>query len=153
MSNYSEVMLGFAFLSATLGSDSTLLGYAPGGVWRAYAPPGTATPYIIMAHQAGHTVTTMNAFRLMVDNLFQVKAVGPASGTSQIASAAARIDQLLGGPPSLPASGPVIINAVQAGQVLSCYQESPLQVDELVNGEAWANIGAMYRMIIEQIAT
>src|SRR6478609_406498 len=91
----NEAIAGFEFIYATLSGDSTLTGYAPGGVNRAMAPPGTATPFIVMAHQAGRDVVTMNAFRMMTDQLFQVKCVGPANNMAGIANAAARMDALL----------------------------------------------------------
>lgn len=100
----SEVMYGIQWLVATLSADSTLAGYAPGGIWRGLAPPATTTPFVIVAHQAGTDSLTMNAFRLFSEIVYQVKAVGPASVTTQITNAAGRIDQLIGSP---PASGTV----------------------------------------------
>lgn len=153
MSNYNEVFLGFQFIYAMLSADSTLAGLAPGGVWRGLAPPGTATPYVVLVYQAGTDAVTMNGYRMIVDALYQVKAVGPANISETIAAASARLDKLLGGPPSQPASGAVIINAVNEGQVLACYRQSPLMLDELVSGELWTSIGGLYRTEIEQIAT
>lgn len=142
-----EIALGFEWLYSTLSADTTLAGFAPGGVWRALAPPGTATPFVVLVHQAGTDAVTMNGFRMLDDLLFQVKAVGPANITATVASAAERIDILLGGPPGTPASGATADNL---GQVLACYRQSPLQLDELVSGELWTNMGGLYRMIIEQ---
>ena len=100
----SEVMYGFQWLEATLSADSTLAGYAPGGIWRALAPPREAIPFVIMAHQTGTDVITVNAFRIMTEVVYQVKIVGPASMTSTLMAGASRIDQLIGSP---PASGTV----------------------------------------------
>lgn len=155
MSNYNEVMLGFLWLESVLSADSTLSGLAPGGVWRALAPSGTAVPFVVMVHQAGSDVVTMNGFRVMDELLYQVKVVGLGNSRSiaTLAQAAAQIDKLLGGPPSLPASGAVVVNSVTAGQVLACYRQSPFQLDELVDGELWTDLGGLYRLQIEQIAT
>ena len=95
-----EILYGYEWLDSVLSADATLLADAPGGVWRALAPPSSAVPYVIMQHQSGSDVTTMNAFRLMSDLLFQIKIVGPASNTAGLVAGAARIDQLLGSPPT-----------------------------------------------------
>lgn len=140
-----EGMLAIEWLTTVLGNDSTLSGYAPGGVWRGMAPPETATPYIILSLQSGLDVVTMNAVRLMADVLLQVKAVGPATETATIANAATRIDQLIGQPPNAGTTQDGL------GYVLASYRQSPLIVDELVNGDVWSNIGGLYRIEIEQI--
>ena len=95
-----EVMYGYQWLMAVLGADATLLGYATGGVWRGMVDAGTVPPYVIITFMAGSDVLTMNAVRLMTLPLYQIKAVGPASLASQVISAASRIDQLIGSPPT-----------------------------------------------------
>lgn len=147
-----EVLLGMAWLETTLGGDSQLAGYAPGGVYRALAEPTTLTPYVVFNFQSGTDSVTMNGFRVLTRALFQVKAVGPANNTAGLASAAARIDALLGSPPSFPPGGvPIVINAVNQGWLYSIYRESPLMQDELVTGELFSNVGGMYRMEVGQI--
>lgn len=147
-----EILLASAYLQTTLGGDSTLAGYAPGGVWRALAEPTSLTPYVIFEFQSGTDSVTMNGFRVLTRALFQVKAVGPANNTAGLASAAARIDALLGSPPNFPPGGTAIaINAVNVGWLYSIYRESPLMVDELVSGELWTNAGGLYRMEVGQI--
>src|SRR5437879_314249 len=115
-----EIDAGFQWIYATLSGDGTLSGYAPGGVFRSLAPPGTVTPYIIMAYQGGSDVVTMNGVRLIVDAVFQVKAVGPANTTANIASAAERIDQLIGSPPTAGTTPDGL------GAILSSYRQSPI---------------------------
>jgi hypothetical protein len=143
-----EVALGFQFLYSVLANDATLSSVAPGGVFRALAPPDTATPFVIIAYQAGSDSVTMNGFRMLDDLVFQVKAVGPATSMANIASAAERIDQLLGGTNTGPASGVIGSNL---GQCLACYRQSPLAMDELVNATLFSNLGGLYRLIIEQM--
>lgn len=138
----AETIAGFTWLYNTLSGDSQLASLAPGGVWRAMAPPGTATPFVVFAMQSGTDVLTMNAARLMTDNLFQVKAVGPAKSMQAVADAAARVDDLL----------KRTDGTVAGGAVLACYRESSLQLDELVTGELWTNLGGMYRLQIQQIS-
>jgi len=147
-----EVFLGYAYLQNTLGNDATLASLAPGGVNRALAQPNTAIPYIITAFHTGIDTVTMNAFRVLTNLVFQVKVVGPANNTSQLAAAAARIDALLGSPPSLPPGAiGIVIGGVTQGYLYSCYRDSPLEVDELVTGELWTNIGGLYRMELGQV--
>lgn len=150
MSSGHEALLGLAFIQATLATDASIIANAPGGVWRSLAPPGTVPPFVVMSYHAGSDVITMNGFRMIVEAIFQVKCAGPSSMTATIAAAAERFDVLLGGPPGKPASGPVVINGVTVGQVLACWREQPLVLDELVDGELWTNAGGLYKMQIEQ---
>ncbi|SRR6266702_2131367 len=135
-----EVALGLDFLNTTLSNDASLTSLAPGGVFRAYAPPSTLAPYIIIALQSGTDIITMNAFRLFSNALYQVKVIGPSSETDTLVQAASEIDSLLG----------LTSGTVTNGHILYCYRESPLQVDELVNGVQWSNIGGTYRLAIQQ---
>lgn len=137
-----EIVSGYQWLVSTLTGDSQLRTLAPGGVWRGLAKPGSATPYIILSFQSGGDVVTMNAFHLMDDMLYLVKAVGPASSSSQIASAAARINDLIGGPTSGIAPGSIISAA---------YRQSPFSQEELVSGELWSSFGGIYRIIVQQV--
>lgn len=137
-----EVVIGYQYIYATLSPDSLLTGYAPGGIHRSLAPPETQPPFIVMNYQSGQDVLTQNVFRVMVSALFQVKCVGPASMITALANAAARIDALLGSPPT---SG-----TVTGGLLAASYRESPVALDEIVNGETWTSIGGLYRTLIEQ---
>jgi hypothetical protein len=140
-----ESAAGFAWLYSVLSGDSTLTGYAPGGVWRGLAPDGTATPFVILSLQSGQDKLTANAVRILDDDTFLVKASGPASNTAGVTNAAARIDALLG-----RTSGTIgTPGQVTAGAILACYRETPLSVDELINGELWTNLGGLYRLIIQ----
>lgn len=140
----SEAYLGFQFFYGLLAPDPTLAEFAPGGVWRGIAPPGTSTPYVIVSMQSpGADSLTMVGVRLLVNPLFQIKAVAPASQTSQISNAAAQIDVLLGGKDGLKNQ------PLANGFIAACYRESLLQSDELENGELWSNFGGLYRLTIE----
>jgi hypothetical protein len=91
-----EGAYGLQWLKSILLADSTLTGFAPGGIFRGLAPLGTATPFIIISLMSGIDVLTMNAVRLISQPLYQIKAVGPANITATIVSAASEIDVLLG---------------------------------------------------------
>lgn len=144
MSTTNEIMLGYRFLMAQLAADSTLLSYAPGGVWRQFAPPGTSAPFVVLAHHTGADVVTANGVRLMQTAQYQVRVSGPATVTESIADAADQCDALLGGRQGLRNQ------SVQGGLILSCFRDTPLQLDELVSGEQWTNIGGLYLLEIQQ---
>lgn len=147
-----EIALGLQFLYSTLSGDSTLMALVPGGVRRAFAPAGTASPWIIIAHQSGADVITANGVRLMDDLLYQAKVVGPASVMDTLVAAAARLDVLLGGTPAGPVRNqPIVSNAVTIGWLLACWRESPLLIDELVEGIQWSHIGGLYRQDLQQV--
>lgn len=135
-----EAAIALGWIFTTLANDATLTSEATGGVHRAYAPPDTVPPYIIVGFQTGLDVLTANAVRLMNNSLYQIKVVGPADDTPTLMSIAAEIDALF-----KRASG-----SATGGLILTCYRESPLQVDEIVSGEQWTNIGGLYRMLIQQ---
>jgi hypothetical protein len=135
----NEVDLGFQYFASKLVGDSTLLGFAPGGVYRALAATTTLAPYVIAISMAGTTTTNFGGVRGYVSALYQVKAVGPATVTSQVASAAARIDALITS--SVPQS-------ITGGIIKSCIQTQPLSLEELVAKEQWTNIGGLYRLMI-----
>lgn len=138
-----ESAIALEFLITTLSGDSTLTGvtgYAPGGVYRVMAPPSTVAPYIIVASHSGADVLSINAFRIMSDLLYQIRAVGPSAMMTQIVNAASRIDDLL-----KLASG-----TANGGYVLSTFRESPLELDEEVLGELWVSMGGLYRLYVQQ---
>jgi hypothetical protein len=139
MSASHEVSLGFAWIYSTLSGDSTLNATLTGGVWRALAPPSTVAPYVVMIYQAaGKDSVAFRGTRAYSDLLYQVKAVGPSNSYASLVALSARLDTLL----TLATQV-----AVTGGTILGCYRSSPLQVDELVNGELWSNIGGLYRMV------
>ena len=142
----NEVALGLLFLDSKLRGDATLMAILTGGLYRSEAPPETVPPFGVYAFSGGKRATTMQGYGLLADTLFIVKAVGPASISTTLASAASRIDVLLGGPPGGPVSG-----VVTGGIISACYQETPLWMDTPpVNGEIQTEAGGIYRMQIQQ---
>lgn len=140
MSTTHEAVIALEYLISTLSGDTTLSTLAPGGCFRGLAPPNTVTPFVIVGYQSGVDVLTMNAVRLFSTPLYMVKVVGPADITPTIAQGAARVDELL-----RRTSG-----TATGGLVLVCYRESPLLLDELVNGTQWVSIGGLYRAEVQQ---
>lgn len=137
-----ELVSAETWLYGVLSNDTTLLGYAPGGVFADLAPDGTLTPYVIFnAQSPGVNSLTMNGVRLLSNPLYQVVATGPASQMSSIANAAAEIDKLL----KPPASG-----TVAGGYISSSYQETPLMLSQVINTVKWKSIGGLYRLSVQQ---
>lgn len=131
-----ETALALEYIYSTLSGDATLMSYCPGGVNRGYAPPSTVAPYIIIAYHAGSDMPVFGAAEAIASMVFQVKAVGPASGTATLLAAAARIQDLL----------PTKQTSVTGGTIQGCYRWQPLQLDELVDGFSWLNVGGLYRI-------
>ena len=140
----NEVMLAYEFLTTTLNADSTLTGLVTGGIWRSSAPVETVPPYVVMNFQAGSDVLTLNGVRIYDSLLFQIKTIGPAVQTTTLLSAANEIDSLLKRTSGVP------LTADGLGAILACYRESPVQLDELINGELWMQLGGMYRIQLQQ---
>jgi hypothetical protein len=136
-----EIAASLEFIMSKLTGDATLMSIATGGVYRGMAKVGATPPFIVVAFQAGHDVLTFNDVRMVSQLLFQVRAVGPASLTSAIFQAAARVDDLL-----KKTSG-TATNSL----ILGLYREEPLHYDENVDGVLWTNTGGLYRPIVQQI--
>lgn len=134
-----EVDLGFTYLKSTLAGDSTLMGYAPGGVRRSMAPPQAATPFIIIAYQDGTDAPVFGGGRAYSDVTYRVKVYGPASNTAALVNAASRISTLI------TTATPV---SVTGGTIKACFRSQPLQEDEDPDGEQWSCFGGLYRMFI-----
>lgn len=137
----TEAGLALEFLFSTLQNDTNLTALGIGGVFRGLAPPSTNPPYVIVSLQSSQDTLNMNAYRIMTSSLYQVKVVAPASMMANLIQVASEIDQQLR----------LTSGSVSNGYILSCYRESPLQIDELVNGELWTNVGGLYRLEIVQV--
>ncbi len=141
----NEILLAYEFLTTTLNADSTLTGLVTGGIWRGSAPVEAVPPYVVMNLQAGSDVLTLNGVRIYDSLLFQIKTIGPAVQTTTLLSAANEIDSLLKRTSGVP------LTTDGLGAILACFRESPMQLDELVNGELWTQLGGMYRIQIQQV--
>ena len=135
-----EVALALSWIVSTLSGDTTLQGEAPGSVWRAEAPPGTAVPYVIVQYQPGQSrdEVVFGGARAFSDLCFQVIATGPASNGQTIANASARIDTLL------TVSQPT---AVTGGTIIASYRTAPHETDTILSGETWTDMGGIYRIM------
>jgi hypothetical protein len=128
---------GFKLLYGVLSADSTLMGYLSGGLWEVYAPPGTTTPYALLACQSATDVNGATASRMLTTLVYQVKIVGPAQVESTLRTAYIRADGLL------QPSGRALSNT---NGTLACFRQQTFSLGELVNGALWLNVGGFYRV-------
>jgi hypothetical protein len=136
----SEVALGLAYLTSTLSGDSTLTGYAPGGVHRKVAPPSAVTPFMTIRYlPGGRDAPVFGGGRAYSDLLYEVKVCGPASNTATLVSAAKQIDEII------TTANPV---SVTGGTIKACFRDQPIQDDEEPDGAQWSCFGGVYRMFI-----
>lgn len=138
----NEIDIAYQWMQATLSGDTTLQGYAPGGVWRAEAEANTPAPYITITYQPGqgHDEIAFGAVRVYSDLYFEVCAAGPASSLPNIALAAARIDTLLTVSQQ---------TAITGGTILASYRAHPVSTDPLIDGERWNSNGGVYRVMVK----
>ena len=140
-----EIGMAFSWLIATLSGDTTLAGsngYAPGGVWRAEAPPSTTTPFVIVAHQppSNGDAVVFGGGRAYSDLLFQVNVTGPAKVMQAVVNAASRIDTLI------TTAAPIVVAGNAPGTVIASFRQQPIEEDVLIDGELWTNMGGVYRV-------
>ena len=135
------ITTALSFVFSTLNNDATLKGYVV-GVYQDIAPQGSLPDYCVIGVQSpGADTLTANAYRILAQPLVRVVVSGPQADMSNLSAAYARVDTLLH-PGGQPLRNPV------AG-VLACYRESALYLPEpeLINSEAWVNLGGLYRLI------
>lgn len=142
MASAHEVALGFAWMMSVLTGDSTFPAQASGGIWRAKvpaeaSPPLGSPPYCVLIYQAGSDSMRFGG-RAYSSMLFQARMVGPSISSATLETAAARLDTLL----TL-----TVETAVTGGTIKACFRFQPLQLDEMVEGVEWTNIGGLYRLI------
>lgn len=138
----NEIDIAYQWIQATLAGDTTLQGYAPGGVWRAEAETNTPAPYVTITYQPGQgrDEIAFGAVRVYSDLYFEVCAAGPASALSNIVLAADRIDVLLTVSQQ---------TAITGGTILASYRTHPASSDPLIDGVRWNSNGGVYRVMIK----
>ena len=138
----SETAQAFNWTVTTMQADSALMAAAPGGAWQGFAPIGTTPPFALVAQQVATDVLTMNAVRLFVHLLLQIKAVGPSNNYAALVTIADRIDALFKNQRNV---------ALSSGGVLASYREQSLAYDELVNGAQWSHLGGLYHIELQGV--
>jgi hypothetical protein len=136
----SETAQALQWVDATMQADSALMAVATGGTWLSYAPIGTVAPFVVFSQQVATDVLTVNAVRLFVDILLQIKMIGPASNYAALVTGADRIDALFKSVRDVGFS---------TGGVLACYREQSLSYSELINGAAWHHLGGLYHIQLQ----
>ncbi len=136
----SETYSAFQWVKTTMVADSALMAAATGGVFQGYAPIGTTAPFAIVSQQVATDVLTVNAVRLFVSILLQIKAIGPANNYSALVTIADRIDALF---KSVRDVG------LGTGGILCCYREQSLAYEEIINGAQWSHLGGLYHIELQ----
>jgi hypothetical protein len=138
----NEIDIVYQWIQATLVNDSTLTGYAPGGVWRAEAEASTPAPYVTITYQPGQgrDEIAFGGVRVYSELYFEVCGAGPAKVLATIANAAARIDALLAISQQ---------TAITGGTILASYRTQPVETDPLIDGERWNSNGGVYRVMVK----
>lgn len=127
------------WLYETLSGDPTLSALVGGRIYSYLAPPTAALPFVLFAHQAGRDVRIVGGRRVLVDMVYQVKAVGSGGSFQPLKSIADRLDALLQG-----ASGSVV-----DGVVYMCVREQPLAYVEVEKGVEYRHLGGFWRIIAQ----
>lgn len=138
----NEIDITYQWMQATLAQDTTLQGYAPGGVWRAEAEANTPAPYVTITYQPGRgrDEIAFGGVRAYSDLYFEVCAVGPAKTLQSIVNAALRIDVLLAVAQQ---------TAITGGTLLAVYRVEPVETNPLIDGERWNSNGGVYRVMVK----
>lgn len=129
---------------ATLGADSTLLSYCPGGVYWQEAPPGS-TRFVAVSLIASVDEATFDG-RATEDGLYLVKAVMSSKANGNIKAAAARIDVLLDDPLTLGLGSPP---SIPGYTFIACFREERIRYTEVDVDDAstlWHHRGGLYRV-------
>lgn len=142
MPTNNEVDMTFQWIQSTLSQDTPLQADAPGGVWRADAPAGTAGVYIAVTHQSnqGRDGTVFGGSRAFTEVFFEVVAAGPATSAESVANAAARFDVLLTVAQQ---------TAIPGGTLMGSFRVQPIASDPLINGVLMTFNGGLYKSMVK----
>lgn len=136
MAQGQEIAAARQFLYGALHGDATLMALIhdvwPGGS----APEGTAFPFVTFQFMSGIPYAAVGAYRIWLNMIWLVKAVGETADTSTLDGIFARIDALLQRGSGTPA----------AGTVWSCVQETAFELPEVVSGKQYRSLGGTYRL-------
>ena len=136
----SETAQAYQWVVTTMQADSALMAQAVGGVFQGFAPIGTPPPFALVSQQVATDVLTVNAVRLFVSMMLQIKAIGPANNYAALVTIADRIDALFRS---------VRDTALSSGGILCCYREQSLAYDELINGAQFSHLGGLYHINLQ----
>jgi len=126
------------WMLSTIAADSAIQGVAGyGGAYESIAPIGASAPWIVVQLMSGMDVLTANGNRVYANQVWQLKAVGPASAYAALITLAVRLEALFG-------------NTRQAStsnvRVSAAVREQEINYAEIVNGAVWSHIGGLYRL-------
>jgi len=141
----TEMTMVLDWMYSTLAGDTTLQGYAPGGVWRSEVPVGvdndpTPTPFVMITYQPRQSrdEIVFGGARAYSELYFEVVIVGHVDDWQTLSNGATRIDQLL----TIGRQTPITGGTISAG-----YRVQPIEEDPLIAGEIQTNTGGLYKFM------
>lgn len=120
-------------LETVLGTDTTLTGLAPGGVWNSAAPDPTTGVTVIFSFVSAPDDYTLK-LRLETKFRYLVKAIAPIESSAGAYAAAARIDVLLND--QTP--------ALADGRIFNMRRDGAHNQYEPVGSQSYQHVGAYY---------
>src|SRR5690348_7536794 len=133
----NEVARVLIWLTATLKADATLVAALPGGanaIRRAWAPPGTPDPFVIVQFQGGADLNGAGSKRFQTRGVYVVTGVARAENFAALVSVADEIDKSL-----QRANG-----TTADGRVLACVREQPIYYSELIDNVQREHLGGSF---------
>lgn len=141
-----ELVEAYKFADAKLRNDVPFMASIPGGLYRRVNTklPEDAFPedlYCLYQRMAGTDERAGGGIRLGSEDLFLFQIVGPASKSSDIATAAGLMDGLVEGASGTTASG--IIYYFQ--------RQGDFDLDEVINANLVWHLGGYYRTFVQGV--
>src|SRR5258708_15752524 len=126
-------------------ADSVLMAAATGGIFQGYAPESTLPPFIMVNQQSATDMLTVNAVRLFVHILLQIKVLGPSGpggNYGALVTIADRIDALFKSVRSV---------GLPSGGVRACYRDQSGAHSELINDQPWSPPVGLYHLELQGV--
>lgn len=140
MAQGQEVQAAQEWLYTTLSGDAQLTAVVGDRIYPRRAPQNTAYPYVFFQLQSGLDTNAANAVRIWTDCLFSVFVVTKGSSSEPIEPALKRIDALLH--KASPTTN-------DRGEIFDCVRENALELNPVVNGIEYLQIGGVYRIHVQ----
>lgn len=135
----TEILEANKYFYSVLGADSTLLTYAPDGVFLNTADKG-ATRYVVFSRVGSSDITTQQKVRIYTTIRYLIEAVSPVEYYTNTSLAAARIDALL---------KLVRLASTTNANILTVARAAPVERYEMVAGKRWVHTGGFYDIDVQ----
>jgi hypothetical protein len=133
----TETLTVARWLYSTLADDTALTAAAPGGIHEHPAPMHATSPFVTFQMLVAADTQRVGTGRVLTRSEWLVRVTARDAPVSSLGIAVDRVDALL----------TAICQELTGGIVHSCARISPFQMVETPNGERWAHLGGIYRVI------